>query len=117
MGSADFNVDYDSEVQDLTDSLKAEVEERLRDLASEDTDIVGAAVAVTASGKGVEEPCFYQARIVVHGRPTDIAAVKQDESVLVALREALEAVERQAREKREKLGAPWKRHDLPGNPE
>jgi ribosome-associated translation inhibitor RaiA len=117
VGAADFYVDFDSEVQDFTDVLKAEVEERLRDLASEDTDLVGSAVAVTAPGKGTEEAFLYQARIVVYARPTDIAAVKQDETVQVALREALSAIERQVREKREKLGAPWKRHDLPGNPE
>ena len=116
MGSADFYVDYDSEVEEFTEDLKAEVEQRLRDLASEDTDLVGSAVAVTAPGKGVQ-PFLYQARVVVYARPEDIAAVKQDESVSVALRDALAAVERQIREKREKLGAPWKRHDLPGNPE
>jgi ribosome-associated translation inhibitor RaiA len=115
MGSEDFYVDYDSEVPDFTDNLKAEVEERLRKLASEDTDIVGAAVAVTAPGKGVE-PFFFQARVVVYGRPENIAAVKQDDTVQVALRETLSAIERQVREKREKLGEPWKRHDLPSNP-
>lgn len=116
MGSADFYVDYDSEVDDFTDELKAEVEERLRDLAGEDTDIVGAAVAVTAPGRGVEDAFLYQARVVVYARPADIAAVKQDESVQVALRDAVDAIERQVREKRAKLGEPWKRHDLPGNP-
>ena len=120
MGSTDFYVDYDSEVPDFTDDLKAEVEQRLRDLAGEDTDMVGAAVAVTAPGKGLEkrgtEPFLYQARVVVYARPEDIAATKQDEAVPVALHEALSAVERQVRAKREKLGRPWKRNDLQGKP-
>ncbi len=110
MGAADFYIDYDAEIEGFTDSLKADVEKRLRDLAGEDTDMVGAAVAVTAPGKGADErgaePFLYQARVVVYARPEDIAAVKKDESVPVALHEALSAVERQVREKREKLGQP-----------
>ncbi len=115
MSSADFYIDYDAEIEGFTDSLKADVEKRLRDLAGEDTDIIGAAVAVTAPGRGVE-PFLYQARVVIYARPEDIAAVKKDGTVRAALHEALAAVERQVREKREKLGQPWKRSDLQGKP-
>jgi ribosome-associated translation inhibitor RaiA len=115
MGSADFYIDYDSEVPDFTNDLKAEVEKRLRDLAGEDTDMVGAAVAVTAPGRGAH-PYLYQARVVVYARPEDIAAVKQDKNVQIALRDALAAVERQVHEKRERLGKPWERSDLQGKP-
>ena len=76
MGSADFYVDYEVEVPNFPDDLKNEIEKRLRDLAGEHTDIVGAAVAVTAPGKG-EKPFLYQARIVVYVRPENIAAVKK----------------------------------------
>ncbi len=115
MDSADFYVDYDSEVPEFTDDLKVDVERRLRDLAGEDTDMVGAAVAVSAPGKGAE-PFLYQARVVVYARPEDIAAVKQDRNVRVALRNALSAIERQVHEKRDRLGRPWERSDLQGKP-
>ncbi len=77
--------------------------------------MVGAAVAVTAPGRGAE-PFLYQARVVVYARPEDIAAVKQDDTIRAALHEALSAVERQVHEKRERLGQPWKRNDLQGKP-
>jgi ribosome-associated translation inhibitor RaiA len=115
MGSADFYIDYETEVTGFTDDERTEIEEQLRKLASEDDDIVGAAVAVTAPGRS-EKPFLYQARIVLYARPEDIAAVKKDETLQGAIKEALSAVTRQVREKREKLGEPWKRKDLPGNP-
>ncbi len=111
MGSADFYIEYDSEIPNFTEDLKSEVEKRLRELAGEDTDMVGAAVAAAAPGRGL-----YQVRVVVYGRPKEIVAVKQDETVQLALREALSAVERQVHEKRERLGQPWKRSDLQGKP-
>lgn len=90
----------------LAQDDKEELENRLRDLASGHTDLVGAAVAVSAPGRGEEDPFLYQVRIVVYSRPKYIAAVKKDDTVQGALKEALSAVERQVREKREKLDEP-----------
>jgi ribosome-associated translation inhibitor RaiA len=115
MGSADFYIDYETEVSGFTDDLKAEAEARLRDLANKHTDIVGAAIAVTTPAMG-ETPFYYEVRVVVYARPSHIAAVKKEDSIQGALKAALSAIERQVREKREKLGEPWKRNDLPGNP-
>lgn len=108
MGSADFYIDYDTEVPGFTDELKAEVETRLRKLADHHKDIVGAAVAVTAPAK-TDLPFLYRARIVMYGRPDDVVAAKQDDTVQGALKAALSAVERQVREQRDKMSSPWKR--------
>jgi ribosome-associated translation inhibitor RaiA len=114
MGSADFYIDYDTEVAGFTADLKTEVETRLRGLADYHTDMVGAAVAITAPAKN-ELPFLYRARIVVYTRPDEVVAAKQDDTIQGALKAALSAVERQIREQREKMGAPWKRNDLNGN--
>lgn len=111
MGSADFYIDYESEVPNFGDDLKNEVENRLFDLANKHSDMVGAAVSVTSPGKN-ELPFLYQVRVVVYTRPEDVVAVKKDETIQGAVKAALSAVERQIREKREKLGEPWKRSDL-----
>jgi ribosomal subunit interface protein len=115
MDEVDFYVDYETDVPEFTDKLKDETERRLRDLSKKHTDLIGAAVSVTAPAIG-ESPFLYQARVVVYTRPENIAAVKKDDNVQAALKAALSAIERQVRDKREKLGEPWKRKDIPGNP-
>ena len=46
MGSSDFYIDYNIEVSDVSDAFKRETELRLRELAAEHSDIIGAAVAL-----------------------------------------------------------------------
>lgn len=115
MGTTEFYVDYETPGPYFTDPHKEEVEERLWALAREHTDIVGASVAVSTPGQG-ETPFLYQARIVIYARPEDIAAIKKDDTVQGALKAALTAIERQVRDKRERLGEPWKRKDIPDAP-
>jgi ribosome-associated translation inhibitor RaiA len=102
MGSSDFYIDYNIEVIGIGDEFKRETELRLRELAGESTDIVGAAVAVE---KVADTKTFdvHRVRIVVYRRPQDIAVIKQDPDPMVALREALSTLERQIRESRDKL--------------
>ena len=117
MGAVDFYIDYELEAEHFSDDMRAEVESRLRKLASEDTDMVGAAVSVTQPGINQKErPIEYQVRVVVYARPEDVVAIKKDDTIQGAMKAALSAIERQIRDKREKLGEPWKRNDLPGNP-
>lgn len=91
------------------------VENRLLSLAEGHTDLIGAAVAVRQPAREAD-PFIYEARIVVYTRPENMAAVKKDDTKEGALKAALNAIERQVREKREKLGQPWKRPDIPGSP-
>jgi ribosome-associated translation inhibitor RaiA len=101
MGSSDFYIDYNIEVSDVGDEFKRETDQRLQELAA-DSDIVGAAVALE---KVADTRTYdvYRVRIVLYKRPRDIVVTKQDADPMVALRAALEAIEEQVRESRDKL--------------
>ncbi len=105
MPMTDFDFEFTSEVE-LTDSqdteMRVEAERRLRELAADHNDMIGAAVALERVAHG-ETPHFYQARVVAYIRPDNIAAVEKENSALTALQGALDAVERQVREKRARL--------------
>ena len=102
MGSSDFYIDYNIEVSDVGDEFKRETEQRLRELASTHSDMIGAAVALEKVAD-TETYDVYRVRIVVYKRPQDIAVAKQDADPMVTLREALDTLEGQVRESREKL--------------
>jgi ribosome-associated translation inhibitor RaiA len=103
MGSSDFYIDYNIEVSDVGDEFNRETEQRLRDLTSSHSDIIGAAVALERTAD-TETHDVYRVRIVVYKRPQDIVVTKHDSNPMVALRDALDTVEEQVRESREKLG-------------
>jgi ribosome-associated translation inhibitor RaiA len=102
MGSSNFYIDYNIDVEEAGDEFRNETEQRLRDLAADHTDMVGAAVALE---KTVDTQSYdlYRVRIVVYMRPQDIVVTKEDEEPMLTLRDALDALERQVRESREKL--------------
>lgn len=102
MGSSDFYIDYNIEVSDVGDEFKRETEQQLRELASSHSDMIGAAVALE---KTADTQTFdvYRVRIIVYKRPQDIVVSKQAANPMVALREALDALEEQVRTSREKL--------------
>jgi len=102
MGSSDFYIDYNIEVSDVSDEFKRETEQRLRELASSHSDMIGAAVALEKTAD-TQTYDLYRVRIVVYKRPRDIVVTKQDEDPMVTLRETLSALEAQVRESREKL--------------
>src|SRR5688572_15867205 len=102
MGSSDFYVDYNIEVSDVGDAFKRETEQRLRELASSHSDMIGAAVALEKIAD-TETYDVYRVRIIVYKRPQDIVVTKQDPDPMVALRDALDALEGQVRGSREKL--------------
>jgi ribosome-associated translation inhibitor RaiA len=102
MGSSDFYVDYNIEVSEVNDNFKRETELRLRDLAADHSDMIGAAVALEKVAD-TQTYDVYRVRIVVYKRPQDIAVAKQDPDPMVALRDALDVLEEQVRTSREKL--------------
>jgi hypothetical protein len=119
MDFVEFPIEFYSVVPNVSAELRAEAENRLLDLASGHTDMVGAAIAIESPAENPtmeNEPIVYRARIVVYSRPRYISAEKQHDTVEGALKGALDAVGRQVREKRKKLGEAWKRADLPGAP-
>ena len=102
MGSADFYIDYNIEVSTVGDEFKRETERRLQELASSHSDMVGAAVALEKVAD-TQTYDMHRIRIVVYKRPQDINVAKQDPNPMVALSAALDALEEQVRESREKL--------------
>lgn len=104
--TVDFSFEFYSEVPELESELEVEAERRLRELAADRTDMIGASVAVEQPAEA-ETPYIYQARIVVYIKPENIAAVEKGETVETALKGALDAVERQVRERRDMLRKPW----------
>jgi ribosome-associated translation inhibitor RaiA len=104
---AEFEFEFLSEIEQRDEELRAEAEIRLRDLAEGHTDLVGASVALEELS-GETTPHAYQARVVVYKRPENIVAVEKQESAIAAIRRALDAVERQVREERERRAEPWK---------
>jgi ribosome-associated translation inhibitor RaiA len=102
MGSSDFYIDYNIEVSDVGDHFNRETEQRLRELASSHSDMIGAAVALEKVAD-TQTYNVYRVRIVVYKRPQDIAVSKQDADPMVALRDALDTLEEQIRGSREKL--------------
>lgn len=102
MGSSDFYIDYNIEVSGAGDGFKRETELRLNELASVHSDIVGAAVSL----EKVADTTTYdvhRVRIIVYKRPKDVVVSKQDADPMVALREALDTLEKQIRESRDRL--------------
>jgi ribosome-associated translation inhibitor RaiA len=102
MRSSDFYVDYNIEVSDVGDEFKRETEQRLNELASAHRDMIGAAVALEKVAD-TQTYDVYRARIVIYKRPQDIVVTKQDPDPMVALRDALDTLEKQVRASREKL--------------
>lgn len=102
MGSSDFYVDYNIEVSDVGSEFKRETEQRLRELASDHSDLIGAAVSLE---KVVDTQTFdvYRVRIVVYKRPQDIVVTEQDPDPMVGLRDVLDTLEQQVRESRVRL--------------
>lgn len=109
MNELDFTIEFDSE--DLSETVEAalfqEVDERLRELADGHTDLIGSAVNIRHPA-----PALYEATVVVYGRPDHLAATEKKENAATALQGALRAIERQVRQRREKLRKTW---EQPGN--
>jgi len=106
MSELDFQFEFQSEIPNSDNELIVEAEGRLRQLASGHSDMIGGSVALEEL-TGDITPHRYEARVVAYMRPDNVAAVEKRETAIEALKGALNAVERQVRERREKLGKPW----------
>lgn len=102
METTAFDLEYTTDTRDLTDDLLAKVQKRLEKLSNGHKDITGASLAVdTPSGDSA--PRMHRVRLVLYHRPENIAAVRKDASVSIALHDVLDAVERQVRQQRARL--------------
>jgi ribosome-associated translation inhibitor RaiA len=104
----EFTMEFTNEVASIggefEQQLYDEAERRLTDLRGGHNDIVGAAVSLEQVAPQ-RNPDLYRARVVAYVRPENIAGVAEQDNALLALKNALSAVERQVREKRDRLRA------------
>ncbi len=103
----DFDFEFHSTVPGAENGLKTEAENKLRNLAKGNQDLIGAAVAIEPMAIKTT-PYVYRARVVVFIRPDNIAAEQKADTPQAALKGALAAVIRQVREQRKKLRTRWK---------
>lgn len=110
MDELDFTIEFNSDLENKTfeGELLDEADSRLRALAQGHSDITGAAVTIRRPAQK-ETPPLHEATVVAYVRPENIVGKEKQESAQGALKGALDAVERQVRKKRDKLGEPWKR--------
>jgi ribosome-associated translation inhibitor RaiA len=108
MGRLDFHLEFQTEVEFVEDALLDEAAVRLRELAQGHNDMIGASVALEEL-TGAETPYAYRVRVVAYIKPNNVVAVEKGETLELALKGAVDAVERQVRELREKFGEPWER--------
>lgn len=84
------------------DELRLEAERRITELTEGRSDLIGASVALENIVEA-ETPYRYQVRIILYKRPEDIVVVKKEAEPMAALGSALDTLERQVHETREKL--------------
>ena len=100
--TTDIVVEYHAETVEFTDAVKAKVDTRLRKLARGHRDISGASVAINIVS-GANRHQEYRARVVLYRRPSNVVAIRKDAMVSNAVLDAVEAIERQVRDQRERL--------------
>lgn len=109
MNELEFTIEFNGE--DLYETTEAalfrEADRRLRDLADGHSDLIGSAVTIRHPAAAL-----YEATVVVYGRPEHLSATEKDSDPAIALKGALKAIERQVRQRRDKLRKTW---EQPGN--
>lgn len=115
MDMVEFPIEFHSKSDEFDGELQDLAIRRLNDLRGDHTDMVSASVTLDSVAHS-ETPHALQARVVVHTRPDRVVATNKADSSATALKGALDAVERQVREKRAKLKEHWKRPDLNQGP-
>ena len=97
----EIGIEYHAETEEFTETLRSKVERRLHRLAGGHRDISGASIAVSPIS-GANRHAEYRARIVVYHKLGNVAAVRVADTVSHPVLEAMDAVERQVREQRDR---------------
>ncbi|MFP3853444.1 MAG: HPF/RaiA family ribosome-associated protein [Anaerolineales bacterium] len=110
MVEPEFPIEIHSESDALTPTLIDKIMQRLEEIKGDHTDMVGAAVNVREIAKG--EDSRFEFKVIAYTRPDQTVASEKSNNIRTAMNGALDALERQIRDKREKLKEHWKRPDL-----
>lgn len=116
MATPDFPIEIRSHSEGFSEKMRTKTLRRLADLKGDHTDMVSAAVTIEEVAKG-EEAFLYEFKVIAHMRPDPVVAVKKADTVEAAMKAALDALERQVRERRDKLKEHWKRPDMHKGPD
>lgn len=95
-----FDFQFSNEAKEKEKALWQEAETRLSKMGLDRHDVTGASVNIEKETKA--ETPQYLISIVLFFKPKNIVAKKKDENVMLALKQALNAVERQLKKEREK---------------
>lgn len=107
MSRTEFHFEIYNEVSGFENGLIDEAEDRLRALGENQTDMIGASLSIEEL-TGEETPHFFQARVVAYLRPENVTGLEKADTIEVAVRGAVDAVERQIQKRRAKLRQPYK---------
>jgi len=105
-----FQVELD-EAQ-LSAELQEEVERRLANLIEGRNDLFGAKIFISAPGESPSQQQVFQVQATVYALSGDFVAVKKADTVQVALRRALDAIEHQVHHQRGNHNEQWKRREI-----
>jgi ribosome-associated translation inhibitor RaiA len=97
---------------ELEDDLWEAAWNRVQVLAEGHDDLIGASTAIERV-EHTETPHVYKARIVAYIKPNNIVVNEKDDHPMAALQQALDALERQVRKRREKRREPWEKPKSP----
>jgi ribosome-associated translation inhibitor RaiA len=103
MNKANFPIEFNNEIDDVQKSQNefyTLAVDRLSKLAEGHDDISGGAVNFKQPAQGRETSYIYEVTIVVYMGSDHIAATEKGEQFLATLDGALDAIERQVRERR-----------------
>ncbi len=106
MATEEFTFEFLNEVQSLSaeqdDQMRNVARERLQKLQRGHNDVIGAAVSLEQPVHAATD-FLYEARVVVYARPENVAANAKESEPMRALKSAVDGVERQIRERRDRL--------------
>jgi ribosome-associated translation inhibitor RaiA len=108
MNELDFTIEFNSDIEAEDTELFLEADRRLRELAKDHDDLTGAAINVRQPAHGITPPLF-EVTVVVYARPENIVATQKSPDLMATMKGALDAIERQTRQKRTRLREHWKR--------
>lgn len=108
MDPTDFDYQFYTEVPNLDGAFASKAEAELRALAEGHKDVTGAHISLRQPAHD-DTPFVYEARVTVFVRPENIVTVEQGATAEGTLNGAVKNAIRKVREKRERLGQPWKR--------
>ncbi len=103
LGRMEFDFEFYSKDFEVRDEVREETEDRLRNLATKRADMTGASVTIEQDGHKTDEP--YVARIMAYVKPKNVQAFDRGKTPEQALGRAVQDIERQVREGREKRAA------------